>query len=155
MCTSLLDKEKYTEEQIGAVYGLRWEVEEEYKLLKARIEVEAFSGRTAISIYQDFYAKIFMMAICSTLAYPIAEKVKEEYSLEKKQSNKFEQKINRTNALSVIRDHIYDILLNFKNKTMEYIYRIIEKSRVIIKPDRNFKRTSKIKRQYHTSYKGI
>jgi hypothetical protein len=50
LATSLLDEEHYEYDQFEAPYHTRWNVEEEYKLLKSRIEIEAFSGRTSRSI---------------------------------------------------------------------------------------------------------
>ena len=81
---------------IQELYHLRWGEEEGYKLLKSRIEVENFSGKTSIAVKQDFFAKVYMMSLCASLAFPIEEKVKKEY---KAAQNKHPQKINRTNCL--------------------------------------------------------
>ena len=70
LCTSLTDLEKYKQEDFAALYHYRWGIEEGYKLFKARIEVENFSGKTAKAVKQDFYAKIFMMSLCAVLAFP-------------------------------------------------------------------------------------
>jgi hypothetical protein len=155
LCTSLLDKDKYEYDQLCAIYHLRWAVEEEYKLMKSRVEIEAFTGRTAISVYQDFYAKVFMMAVCSTLSYPIAERVKEEYKTEKT-DNKYDQKINRTNSISVTKDNFINLFIKeIHTKTLDLMDYLIEKTRVIIKPFRNNNRNKKPKRLYFTGYKGI
>lgn len=46
MCTSLLDPVKYKLQELGEVYCVRWRIEEGYKTYKARVQVEAFSGKT-------------------------------------------------------------------------------------------------------------
>ncbi|MBK8699188.1 MAG: transposase [Saprospiraceae bacterium] len=79
----IIGSELYLYEEFKELYHLRWNVEEVYKLLKSRVEIEQFTGRTSRSIYQDFYAKIFMMTLCAALSYPIAEKVKIEFKSEK------------------------------------------------------------------------
>ena len=79
LCTSLLDTEKYPYEEFVELYHYRWGVEEAYKLLKVRAELEDFSGKTAMAVKQDFFAKIFLMSLCAIYAYPIEEKVREEY----------------------------------------------------------------------------
>ena len=95
LCTSLIDP-SFTDTDIQELYHLRWGEEEGYKLLKSRIEVENFSGKTSIAVKQDFFAKVYMMSLCASLAFPIEEKVKKEY---KAAQNKHPQKINRTNCL--------------------------------------------------------
>jgi len=71
LCTSLLDTAKYPYEEFCELYHYRWNEEEAYKLLKCRAEVEYFSGKTAISVKQDFFAKIFLMSLCAAYAFPI------------------------------------------------------------------------------------
>ncbi len=65
-------------EEIGELYHYRWNEEEGYKLFKSRLEIENFSGKTALAVKQDFFAKVFIMSLCATLAFPIEEKVKKE-----------------------------------------------------------------------------
>ena len=48
LCTSLLDPVKYKLEELGELYRIRWAIEEGYKMYKARVQVEAFSGKTAM-----------------------------------------------------------------------------------------------------------
>jgi len=83
LCTSLMDSQKYPIEDIAELYHYRWNEEEGYKLFKARMEVENFSGKTALAVKQDFFAKVFIMSLCADLAFSIEEKVKKEYALEK------------------------------------------------------------------------
>ena len=84
LCTSLIDTQEYLYEDFPELYHLRWNEEEAYKLLKCRIEVEDFSGKTARSVRQDFYAKVFLMTLCAVYAYPSEEKVREEYKADEK-----------------------------------------------------------------------
>ncbi|NLI24230.1 MAG: transposase, partial [Bacteroidales bacterium] len=102
LCTSLMDSRKFPVEDVAELYHFRWNEEEGYKLFKARMEIENFSGKTALAVKQDFFAKVFIMSLCADLAFPIEEKVKKEYEQEK--ALKHQQKINRTNALSMTRE---------------------------------------------------
>jgi hypothetical protein len=52
-----------------------------------------------LAVKQDFFAKVFMMSLSAVLAFPIEEKVKEEYQ---EASIKHPQKINRTSDLSML-----------------------------------------------------
>lgn len=155
LCTSLLDSTKYEYDQFEALYHTRWGVEEAYKLLKSRIEIENFSGRTARSVYQDFYAKIFMMNLCATLSYPIEVKVRNEYQKEKTK-NKYDQQINRTAAIAETKDNLVNLLIkrNYK-KTIDIMDFLIEKSREIVRPNRKVPIKHLPKKRHHTNYKPI
>jgi hypothetical protein len=61
------------------IYHYRWNEEEAYKLLKSRIELENFPGKTARAVKQDFHARVFLMTLCAAYAHPIEDKVVEEY----------------------------------------------------------------------------
>ncbi len=99
LCTSLLDSAKYKLNDFGELYGLRWGIEEGFKMYKARVQIEAFSGKTAIAVKQDIYAKAMMMTLCAALAFPIEEKVIKEYKADKKAGLvEHSRKINRTFA---------------------------------------------------------
>ncbi len=95
LCTSLTDQEKYLHQEFDSLYHYRWNEEEAYKLLKSRIEVEDWSGKTALAVKQDFHSKIFLMTLCAAYAHPIEEKVRGEYKAD--ETRKFDQKINHTN----------------------------------------------------------
>jgi hypothetical protein len=65
-------------------------------MYKARVQVEAFSGKTATAVKQDIYAKAMMMTTCAALAFPIEERVIAEYNEEKQKGKiKHRRKINR------------------------------------------------------------
>lgn len=156
LCTSLLDKEKYLHEDFEELYHFRWNIEEAYKLLKARVDLENFSGKTAKAVKQDFFAKIFMMSLCASLAFPIEEKVKKEFKEDKENKNKHPNKINRTNALSMLRN--ISVGLFIKNLIDEAIIAfdlIVEKTKEVIRPGRSVKRTTRKKRLYHMNYKPL
>ena len=59
LITSLLDQQIHSYDQFAELYHLRWPVEEDYKTMKHWIEIENFSGKSVLSIYQDFHAKVF------------------------------------------------------------------------------------------------
>jgi len=154
LCTSLLDAEKYKCEDFDELYHLRWGVEEAYKLLKSRIELEDFSGKTAIAVRQDFHAKIFLMSLCAIYAHPIDEKVREEYKAD--EQRKYNQQINRTNALSMTQNILIPILLKQQfEKAMQAFDSVVEKTREVIRPRRSNERKKKPKKLYSMNYKRL
>jgi len=154
LCTSLMDSRKYPVEDIGELYHYRWNEEEGYKLFKSRMEVENFSGKTALAVRQDFFAKVFIMSLCATLAFPIEEKVKKEYEQEK--GLKHQQKINRTNALSMTREICIGLFLKkLIKRALKAFDKIVKATREIIRPDRKKERRHHQKRLYHMNYKRL
>ena len=68
LITNLLDSDTYPTEEFKALYHLRWGIEENYKRLKQWTEIENFSGKSALSVKQDFYAKILSTNLTAMLA---------------------------------------------------------------------------------------
>ena len=154
LCTSLTDTEKYNHEDFEQLYHYRWNEEEAYKLLKNRVELEDFSGKTARAVKQDFFAKIFLMTLCAAYAHPIEEKVIAEYRADQKR--KHAQKINRTNALSMTQDILIGVIIKKKyEKALEAFDKIVASTREIIRPGRSNERKKRPKKPYSMNYKRL
>lgn len=115
LITSLLDMQLIPHAQFGDLYHHRWPVEEDYKVIKSRIEVENWSGKTSLSIYQDFHAKVFTKNLTAILTHSAQALVAHETA-----TRMYTYQVNMTNALSKMKDsvvhllsriHIQDILL--------------------------------------------
>lgn len=152
LCTSLLDGEKYDSKEFGRLYHYRWNEEESYKLLKSRVELEAFSGKTAKAVRQDFHAKIFLMTMCAVYAHPIEERVVAEYKADK--DRKYQQKINRTHALATMMDLAIPIFIKRRFKeAIKTFDELVYRTREIVRPNRKLPRSKKTKKQHHMNYK--
>jgi hypothetical protein len=154
LCTSLIDTEEYPHHEFDGLYHLRWNEEEVYKLLKCRVELEAFSGKTANAIKQDFFSKVFLLTLSAVYAHPVEEKVKQEYKANGKR--KHDQKINRTNAISMTQDIIIAVLLRKQFAlALSAFDKIVYDTREIIRPGRNVPRKKKQKKPYSMNYKRL
>jgi len=154
LCTSLLDTQKHDTSEFKELYHHRWSEEEAFKLLKSRVELEDFSGKTAKAVKQDFHAKILMMTLCAAFAHPIEEKVRAEHK--ESANRKHAQKINRTNALAVFSDMAIPMFLKRKfNESLETFDEIVYKTREIVRPDRSEPRPKKPKKPYSMNYKKL
>lgn len=152
LCTSLLKKSKYLYSQIVDLYHLRWGVEEAYKLLKARLEVENFSGKTARAVKQDFFAKFFLMNLTATMAFPIEQKLREEHQKEMG----IPRKVNYTNALGMTRDITVALLVKrMIHKALSAFNLIVSKTLEMVRPGRKFERRKKAKKEYYQTYKPL
>lgn len=154
LCTSLIDSEQYPYDEIKELYHYRWNIEEAYKLLKGRIEIEDFSGKTARAVRQDFYAKVLLMTLCAAYAFPIEQKVIAEYKADEKR--KYAQKINRTNALSTTMEILVETLIkNNIVRALSAFDQIVGNTREIIRPNRKAQRNHRQKKPYSMNYKPL
>ena len=154
LCTSLTDTEVYPYEQFKELYHFRWNEEEAYKILKNRIELESFSGKTAKAVKQDFHAKIFLMTLSAAYAHPIEEKVKEEYKADEKR--KYSQKVNRTNSIAKTKDILVGLFIKKQyDKALESFDKIVYNTRELVRPNRKNKRKHRQKKPYSMNYKRL
>lgn len=94
------------------------------------------------------------MTLCAAYAHPIEEKVTEEYKADK--SRKFDQKINRTNALSMTQDILIAVFLRQQfDKALQAFDSVVEKTREVIRPGRKEPRKKRTKKPYSMNYKRL
>jgi Transposase DDE domain len=157
LCTSLMDPVKYKLRELAELYRIRWGIEEGYKMYKARVQVEAFSGRTATAVKQDIYAKAMMMTMCAALAFPIEERVIKEYNNEKKKGLvKYGRKINRTIAYWSTKSILIGIFIKRKVKRALAVFdKQVEANTEVVRPGRSNPRKKKPPRLYHMNYKDL
>jgi len=114
---SVVDQARYPYAVFKDLYHQRWPVEEDYKVLKLRAEVENWSGKSALSIYQDFHVKVLTSNLAAILAQPAQSQVTIQ-----SQSKKYLYQINFAYLLSKMKDavvallrglHAENILTNF------------------------------------------
>lgn len=154
LCTSLTDTEQYKYEEFESLYHYRWNEEEAYKLLKSRIELEDFSCKTARGIKQDFHSKAFLLTLCAAYAHPIEERVRAEYKSD--ENRKHDQKINRTNAISMTLDILIPLFVRKQYKdALKAFDQIVSETREIIRPGRVVPRKHRQKKPYTMNYKRL
>lgn len=154
LVTSLIDTAQYPIERFNQLYHKRWPVEEDYKTIKCRIELENFSGQSALSVYQDFHAKIFAKNIVWMMAFPVQDRIDDDIA-----QRKYRYQINFTQALSKSKGVIALLFLD----TNRWIKRLIadlqyifQRTREPIRPGRKYPRKHKAKpRRYFPQYKPI
>ena len=154
LCTSLLDQEEYKHEEFDELYHYRWGEEEAYKLLKSRVELENFSGKTATAVKQDFHAKVFLLSLCAAYAHPIEDKVREEFKAD--ENRKHSQKINRTNAISMTQNILLSVFIRKQyEKALKAFDEIVFNTREIIRLGRSNPRNHIQKKPYSMNYKRL
>lgn len=151
LATSLLVTKTYPSSMFKELYHLRWPVEEQYKIFKMRIEIENFSGKSVLAVYQDFHAKVLTANLTAILARPAQEVVTQD-SAEKK----YLYRVNMTNALSKMKDTIVWLLhdLSLVPRMLISLWQLMIKTIEPIRPGRSFPRIMRVKfKKFPVSYK--
>lgn len=153
LCTSVLDKQILPYECFVTLYHYRWNIEEGYKLYKNRVQLEAFSGKTANAVKQDFFAKVFMMTTAAVLAFPVEEQIKKEQAQSERQHG---HKVNRTNALSMVREIIARVFIGkIIIPAIKAFDTVLKSTTEIIRPGRKFPRKKIKKKPPSMNYKQL
>ena len=105
LMTSLLDSEEYPTGCFAELYFLRWGHEEHYKRFKSRLEVENWSGVTILTVYQDFFAKVFSLNLTMVMSNTSQEIVEVRHA-----KDKHPKQVNVAHALCVMKDAIIRLL---------------------------------------------
>ncbi|MBF0227613.1 MAG: IS4 family transposase [Desulfobacterales bacterium] len=108
LVTSLIDNKLYLTEEFKEIYNMRWGVETFYSILKTRLNIENFTGKTAESVKQDFYATIYITGLESILTSDINEELKNKEC-------KNEQKVNKAVSFNAIKNNVFDIFYKEKD----------------------------------------
>ena len=153
LCTSVLDKNLLPYECFKELYHYRWNVEEGYKLLKSRLNLESFSGKTAIAIKQDFFAKIFTLTTAAVMTFPVDEQLKADQLANKR---KHPHQVNRTNALAMVREITKTILIDGVIKpALTALDKVLKATTELIRRNRKFERKKIKKKPPSMNYKGL
>ena len=145
-----MDPERYPSNLFKLLYHARWGIEENYKRLKQWVEIENFSGKSALSVKQDFHAKILAMNLTAIIAMHSNESIQKTTK-----HRKLKYQINFAQALSKMKHKIVLLILKSREdiSTMlkeisNYFTRTIE----AVRPGRTAPRRLKnIKNDIHYS----
>jgi hypothetical protein len=103
LVTSLLDEVEYPVSDFKELYWLRWGVESFYGVVKTRLQLENFTGRTVESIKQDFYAAIYITGLESILTDQAEERLSQK-------NTKHAYHVNKAVSFNAIKNQVIDLL---------------------------------------------
>ncbi len=135
-----MDEEAYDSSIFKSLYHLRWGIEENYKRLKQWVEIENFSGKSALSVKQDFYAKIVASNLTTLMEIPAQEIVNERTRYLKRS-----YQINYAQALSKMKHRIISLIMNKTDDVIALIKRTVEyisKTTEAVRGGRSYPRTA-------------
>lgn len=149
LITSLLDSKRYKHTVFKKLYQLRWDIEESYKKDKHRLQLENFSGKTTIAIYQDFYANILIGNITSILSCSLDDQIHRKTT-----KTKYKYQINITTSLAKVKEAL--AVLFTKSDIIRILDKLIQlflSNLLPIRPNRSFERYKpKKRRRFYKTY---
>ena len=119
LMTSLLDPDTYPADAFAELYHLRWAQEECYKCFKSRVEVENWSGKSALTICQDFHAKVLALNLTAVLASTAQEIVDDRC-----RDDGHPKQVNMTYALCAMKNALVCLLT--RANPVELLRRLID-----------------------------
>ena len=118
LATSLFDEVSYPTCEFGPLYHSRWNIETYYGLIKGRLDLERFTGRTPEAIRQDVFATIFLSNM-ETILTRSSEDTLQAHS----QTLVHRQQVNRAVSFHAIKSQIIPLLLS-QQPTEEILHRL-------------------------------
>jgi hypothetical protein len=146
--TSLLDRDDHPAEEFATLYHLRWAQEENYKCFKCRVEVENWSGKSSLTIRQDFHAKVFTLNLTAVLTRTAQQQVDEHH-----RGDNHPKQVNLTHALCAMKGTLVRLLT--RSDPLELLRALIDVfARTVepVRPRRLYPRRKGL-HGYHMAYK--
>ena len=146
LVTSILEKSILTKHDFQKIYGSRWGIEEGFKTLKNTIELENFSSKTVETVLQEYYSKIVIYNLHSTLVQE-AQKELDKKKKEDCKEYKYEKYcINQNVSYGLVRDRLIDLFGKDNgnwDETYEYLLEAVQRNPIPVRPDRHYERIRK------------
>ncbi len=148
LITSLLDAQRYPTEWFADLYHQRWGVEEGYKVLKCRSEWENFTGKSVLSVMQDFHAKVVSTNLTVLLTHQAQQEISET-------PRRHAVQVNFSHALAQMKNTIVRLLIAAHPRPLvdaliDVFRRTYEPVRPFRSYPRNFRQTTQ---RFRTNYK--
>ena len=147
LATSLLDQALYPTEEFLTVYHWRWGHETFYLMLKGRMELENFSGRTVEAVRQDVQAAVLLANLESLLSEPTQAALTERSTPQTQPVQ-----VNRSNSYHALKLRVLDLLYSDipAGQVVHQLMKLFAGSPVPVRPNRKVLRRRRI--SFHRSY---
>lgn len=130
LVTNLIDRSKYTYSDLSMIYHKRWGIETYFHLLKSRLSVDNFTGKSSEAVYQDFYSCIFISGLETIISLEAKEELQNKKTLHP-------QKVNKVIAFHTIKHKIVEMIFNKDPKIIEKTKEIFLAYPTLIRTARN------------------
>lgn len=138
LATSLLDETAYPREDLGKLYGQRWGIETYYQLLKSRLDLENFTGRSVEAVRQDVHSTILL----SNLESVLTRDTQRLMEVQTAESGAVPRQVNRAVSFHALKHHLMELLLSKEPpaKVVQKLQRLFSTAPLSRRPNRKVPR---------------
>ena len=151
-----LHQEQLPLKQAAQLYFKRWGIETAYDTLKSKFQLENFSGKTEVSVLQDFFATVYLAGFAAICAAEADEKISVN---DKNKDLKYPRKSNQNHTIAKLRDRFWRILLQddpvLRERMLDRLCADIAARPEIVRPNRSPARKSPRKKRFHIAKKSV
>jgi len=132
------------------LYFKRWPVETRYDIVKTKLQLENFTGRTVLSVLQDFYASMYLSNMVTFSKYITDAEIQKDNA---NKNLKHEYKTNTNILIGKLKDNLILALLEpNRHKRQRAVQKVLfeaTRNRISIRPGRQFERKLPRKKRFH------
>ena len=151
-----LHQEQLPLEQAAQLYFKRWGIETAYDTLKSKFQLENFSGKTEVSVFQDFYATVYLAGFAAICAAEADVKITDHDNCK---DLKYPRKSNQNRTIAKLRDRFWRILLQddpiLRERMLDRLCADIAARPEIVRSNRSSARKSPRKKRFHMAKKSV
>lgn len=109
-------------EEMKETYFKRWQIEIGYDILKNKMHLENFTGKTKITIEQDFYAQIYTFNVLQDIKNTNTKRIQEK---QLNKNLKYKYKVNINILAGWLKNILIAVMFTEDEKEQENLYNII------------------------------
>lgn len=151
-----LARNKFKKAEFQRLYFLRWGIETKYNTVKNKLQLEDFSGKTIVSVQQDFYAAMYLSNMVTAIKIETDEQIAVADS-SKNLTNTY--KTNESLLIGKLKNNLILILMNEDSHQRELLLdRLIQRItafKVAVVPDRQFPRPTEAHKKTRSKVKRV
>lgn len=141
LVTNLWEEDGHPCNEFKELYNKRWGIETNISLQKNILQLESFSGQTAISVEQDFYATVFISNLFSILVKEAQNTIDID-----KAKYKHPMQTNKNKAFGKLKANLVGLFFSNEHKEiLRILYTHFIRDPLPIRPNRTFPRIVKNK----------
>lgn len=129
LATSLTDVKEFPHEDFKELYHKRWGIETYFQVLKSRLSIDNFSGKSYDAVMQDFYATLYI----SGLETLLTEEANEELA---SKPTKYLHKVNKAISFHTIKNKIVLLIFEMPRGFELQIKDLLLQNPTLVRPDR-------------------
>lgn len=149
-----LPQDTFETTDFQTLYFKRWPIETRYDTLKIKLQLENFTGKTVLSVFQDFYASMFLSNMATFAKYVTDAEIQKDNA---DKNLDYEYKTNVNILIGKLKDNLVLVMLEPNPKKRDHalqkVLAEISRNRTPIRPDRQFERKIPRKKRFFMNKK--